>query len=249
MQVYASIREAKKLKQLNAAKLKWDIITSWFRLSPPLIRQHIKIISAPLFVMVIMTSIADWETAVLEFFNETKVSASDQKRLLGTTRSAEVVKQAVESNYSTGTQYLFIAAVSAAGTHKKSVKHVSVRKSMPPIVTGPVAAILRVTDAFGTLHQFKGTGYFPGAFVYGAVQVMVTAADKHMELFLSLSSHFAEVNMQLRRLDSFLVALQTTDKSIWSSIRVLIDLLRICGRVTNYIKGIEFAFLILKTFS
>src|SRR5208282_4519670 len=43
----------------------------------------------------IMTEIYDWQAAVFEFFDLANVSVSDQKQLLETRYSAEIVKKAV----------------------------------------------------------------------------------------------------------------------------------------------------------
>lgn len=193
-----------------------------------------------------MTSIVDWQAAVFEFFNETNLSVNDRKQLLENGRSAETVKRAVESNNSTRTEErLFIAAVASAGTHSDIIDHFS--GSVPAIVTGPVAMLLRYSYAMETLLEFKGTGYFPGAFVFGAVRVMTAAAAEHMQLFLDLSGRFEEVDKCLRRLDGNLNELHM-DTVMPCLIRILIDILRFCGHVTKYIKGILLQLLILKKF-
>ena len=196
-----------------------------------------------------MASIDDWQATVFEFFNQTNLSVNDRKQLPETCSSAEIVKQAVESNNPTRTEERwFIAAVVSSGTRSDIVDHVSGTASVPPIITGPVAMLLRYTDAMGTPHEFNGTGYFPGSFVFGAVRIMITAAVEHMELFLDLNDRFEEVHRFLRRLDGYLNALHTADTATPSLIPVLIDIVRFCGQVTKYIKGILLGLWILKKF-
>jgi hypothetical protein len=185
-----------------------------------------------------MASINDWHEAVLEFFNLTNLSVNDPKELLETRHSAEIVKQIVESSDSTGVKSLFIAAVVSAGTHTDIVSHVSGSGSTIPKVTGPVAMLLRFADAMTTLREFNGDGCYPGAFVFGAVRIMITAASEHMELFLDLSDYFEEVSRLLGHLSGYLSAPHTMDTIMPSFIRVSIDILRFCGHVTKYIKGI-----------
>jgi len=94
--------------------------------------------------------------------------------------------------------------------------------------------LLLYADGIDKLLTFNVRGCYPGAFVFGAVRIMITVAVENMELFQNLSARFQDVNMRLER---YLNGVRKTNNITLTSIRVMIDIARFCGRVTKYMKS------------
>jgi hypothetical protein len=185
--------------------------------------------------------IENWNRAEEEYFGLTDLQIDGKNSLLRIQRSSEVVMQALESKHSINSQTeadkYFIAAVASAGTHSDIVGNVSILNPPPLIIIDEIATLLRFAHAINQLLEFI-LQKSPGAFVFGAVRVMITVAVKNMESFLTLKEQFEKVEIKLHRLDVVLT-LKNPEYAITSKLaRVLIDVVRFCGWVTKYINGI-----------
>jgi hypothetical protein len=189
--------------------------------------------------------IESWNRAEEEYFGLTDLQIDEKNSLLRVQRSSEVVIQALESKHSinshTEADKHFVAAVASAGTHPDIVGNVSFLNPPPPIIIDEIATLVRFAHGIDQLLE-SILQKSPGAFVFGAVRVMITVAVKNMELLLTLKEQFEKVKIKLHRLDVVL-ALKNPENAITSKLaRALIDVVRFCGQVTKYINGIAPAF-------
>lgn len=133
---------------------------------------------------------------------------------------------------------MFISAVSSAGTHDEVVGPASSpRDPMPAIVTNEVATLLRYSEAIDKFLDSLGNTTFAGAFVFGAVRLLLAVSIKEVKLLIRVKEKIEELNDRLQRFEIYL-RLQSPSQSVTSMcVRALGNVLRFCGLATKFLKS------------
>jgi hypothetical protein len=193
-----------------------------------------------------------WRQAVSEYLAVAEVSSKEKSWMTQMKTTSSVVSHAIKtanlgtSGFSSSeslSQQLFLAAVTSAGTHDvaATVDQGAIRlkvDDLPPVIGNQVATLLRYADAIDKFLESVGNVTFAGAFVFGAVRVLLTAAVKEITLLSTIKDKFDDLNHRLCRLDVYLALQNPTDAVKNMCIHVLQHILRFCALATKYFKSI-----------
>ena len=186
-----------------------------------------------------------WKQAVSEYFETVQLSKNDTEWLYQLQSSSAVVATAVDRERMESTsperysERMFLSAVAAAGTHNQMLMkvHVLNHGNFHELVSNQVATFLRYASAIDAFLDSMGNTTFASAFVFGAIRFMLDVAVRNIKLVISIRAKFADVEMRLRRLDSYLNLKEPSEGVRLMSIRVLVNTLRFCGLATKYLSS------------
>jgi hypothetical protein len=182
--------------------------------------------------------------AVAECIRLVEPPPTYERVILQARSSREIVSMAVNStkheqdHLHNVADRIFLSAVLASGTHPDLVNSISLADAhqVTPIKDA-VGTFLRYADAIDNCLESFANTCFPAAVLFACIRFMISVAVKEMKLFRDVKSQFDEINLRLRRLDTYLGLSKPTAAIQTMLCKVMADNIRFCGLATKYLKS------------